>query len=204
MSEEVKQGRPVCGQCGKPAVMMIDEIPLCIDCEYKFQQSRWMVFAQNAAMYNMADRQMVAVTGMPHLSSQIDIPNAPVPPIHYNNQNVTVQGGTVGAINFGNVNDIQVNLQALTQHGEIGVADALANMTNAILETHELAEAQKNELLEQLAFLSSQATAQPQERKPGMIKSVLGAIGEGAGAIKSIADAWGAVAPLLQGHFGIG
>ncbi|AWW73844.1 hypothetical protein CD351_05320 [Erythrobacter sp. KY5] len=184
--------------------MVIEEMPLCIDCEYKFQQSRWMVFAQNAAMYNMADRQMTAVTGMPHLSSQIDIPNAPVPPLHYNNQNVTVQGGTVGAINFGNVNDIQVSLQTLTQNGEIGFADALADVTNAILESNEIAEDQKNELLEQVAFLSSQATSEPNDRKPGMIKSVLGTVSEGAGAVKALSDAWGAVEPLLKGHFGIG
>lgn len=194
---------PQCSQCGKPAVVLVGNQPLCIDCEYKYQQSRWMVFVQSAAMLNLADRELTQAVGMPHLSNQINIPPAPVPPIHYNNQTVTVTGGIIGAINFGNVNDIQVHLQTLTQNGEVAVADAMANLTNAILNSNEIADAEKNELLEHVAFLTTQASAPLAERKPGIIKTVVSAVKEGAGAISSVAGAWGAVEPLLHGHFGL-
>jgi hypothetical protein len=192
-----------CGQCGKPAIVLLNEHPLCVDCHYKLEQTYWMKFAKAATMANMADRDMVLITGIPHLSNQIYIPPPPIPPIHYNNQTVTVTGGTVGAINFGNVNDIQVNLQALTQNGEVGIADAMANLTNAILNAKDVPEAQKNELLEQVAFLTAQASVLPAERKPGMIKTIVSAVKDGAGAISSVAGAWGAVEPLLHGHFGL-
>ena len=203
MTNTGQSSTPACGQCGKPAIVFLDEQPVCVDCHYKFQQSQWMQFAQHAAMINMLDQEMAASVGMLHLANPIAIPAAPVPPIYYNNQAVTVQGGTVGAINFGNVHEIQVSLQAVTQNGEVGIADALAQLTNAVLSNNDASEAVKNDLLEQLAFLSSQAAAPVAERKPGMIKSVFTAVKDGAAAIGGLAEAWGAVEPLLNGHFGL-
>lgn len=202
MSEQANPS-PQCDQCGKPAIILMGGHPLCVDCNYKAKQAQWMQFAQAAAMANMADRELTLAAGMPHLSSQIEIPPAPVPPIHYNNQVVTVNGGNVGAVNFGNVNEIQVRLGALTQSGEVGVAEAFAKLTNAILQANDAGEAQKNELLEQVAFLTAQASAPSAERKPGMIKSIVSAVKDGASAISSVAGAWGAVEPLLHGHFGL-
>lgn len=177
-------------------------MPICIDCNYKHQQSQYMQFAQNAAMLNHASRRMGIVTGMPHLINEVVIPPAPIPPLHYNNQVVTVNGGNVGAINFGNIKEIRVRIEALSQQGEIGVAEALANLTNAILASEEAEEGVKNELLEQVAFLSEQAALSPKERKPGLIKSVLTAFREGVGTVKATAEAWNAVGPLLEGHLG--
>ena len=154
-------------------------------------------------MTNMAEKDLALVAGMQHLSNEIKIPPAPIPPIHYNNQVVTVNGGNVGAINFGNVHEIQVSLGQLTQGGKIGVADAMANLTNAILNSNEIAGAGKNELLEQVAFLTSQASVPPTERKPSVIKTILSTVKEGAAAIGGVAGAWNAVEPLLHGYFGL-
>ena len=203
MIESSQSLHTACSQCGKPPIVLSHGHPLCVDCHYKVQQGQWMEFAQHAAMLNMLDKEMTDIVGMPHLSNQIKIPQAPIPPIHYNNQSVTVTGGTVGAINFGNVRDIQVSLQALTQNGEAGVADAMAGLTNAILEIGGVAEADKNELLEQVAFLTAQASTPPADRKLGMIKTVVAAVKDGARAVGGVASAWGAVEPLLKGHFGL-
>lgn len=161
-----------------------------------------MVFAQNAAMLNYAEDELAQFVG--GRSNHIKIPHAPVPPIHYNNQSISISGGQVGAINFGNVHEIQVSLEALTQNGEIGIADRLADVTNAIMDAADASEAAKNELLEQVAFLSSQASAKPAERKPGAVKAVLTAIRDGAATIGSVATAWQAAEPLLTSYFGLG
>ncbi len=94
-----------------------------------------------------------------------------------------------------------VSLGALTQNGEVGVAQTMAELTNAILNAHEIAEGEKSELLEHVAFLTSQASAPPADRKPGM--TVVSAVKDGAAAVGSVAGAWAAVEPLLQGHFGL-
>lgn len=182
---------------------MIGTEPVCIPCEHTFQQSRYMEFAQNAAMLNFAAQEMDAVIGFGPRSPTVQIPKAPVPPLYFNNQSVTVSGGTIGSINMGTARDIQVSLKLITENGDLGVADKLADLANAILNADVADDAAKNELLEQVAFITQQASAKPDERKPGPIKAMLSAIKEGAGAITSAAGAWSAVEPLLRSHFGI-
>lgn len=194
---------PSCANCGKPAFVYLNEFPVCIDCKYKVDQSQWMQFAQNAAMLNYLERQMTDIVGMPHLANEIAIPKPPVPPINYHHQSVSVSDSTVGAINLGNVHDIQVNLQALTQKGSPDIVQPLQQLTDAILNAQDANEAEKNELLEQVASLTALANAKPEERKTGVVKALLGAIKDGATTITSAAAAWASVEPILKGHFGL-
>lgn len=148
-----KKQWPGCGNCGKPAIVFLGGNPVCIDCKYKHDMSQWMEFAQNATMLNFAAQEMDAIVGFGPPSPTIQIPRPPVPPINYNHQTVSVSGGTVGAINFGNVRDIQVNLQALAENGSPDIVESLTNLTDAILNANDTAEPVKNELLEQIATL---------------------------------------------------
>lgn len=194
---------PGCGNCGKPAFVYLGKFPVCIDCKYKVDIGQWMSFAQNAAMMNHASQEIDHILGLGPISPQIQIPRPPVPPINYNNQTVSVSGGTVGSINFGNVHEIQVNLQALTEHGAQDLVEPLTKLTDSILNAQDADEPTKNELLEQVAALTALANAQSADRKQGTVKALFGAIKEGAGAIGGVATAWQAVEPLLKGHFGL-
>ena len=209
MSDEQKSAEPEgakswpsCANCGRPAIVSLGGYPACIDCRYKHDISQWMTFAQSATMANLAAQEMDVVVGFGPPSPQIVIPRPPVLPNNYNNQTVTVTGGQVGAINFGNVDEIQVHLQTMTRNGEPGLADAMAALTNSVLNADEVDEKSKNELLEQLAFVTQQANVKAEERKPGAIKAMLSAIKDGATAISAAGGAWTAVEPLLKGHFG--
>jgi hypothetical protein len=203
VSEAETPKRILCSQCGqRGAILLIGNEPVCIPCEHTFQQSRWMKFAQNAAMLNFAAQELDEAVGFGPPSPMIQVPRAPVPPLYFNNQSVTVSGGTVGSINMGAARDIQISLEVLTQNGDLTVADRLADLTNAVLNADDTTEATKNDLLEQIAFLTQQASAKPEERKAGILKSILATVKEGTGAIGSAAGAWTAVEPLLKGHFG--
>jgi hypothetical protein len=61
---------------------------------------------------------------------------------------------------------------------------------------------QRNELIEQIAFLSEQAVAPPNERKPGLIKATLGYLTQASGTVSAMAGAWHAAEPILKGLFG--
>jgi phage shock protein A len=58
-------------------------------------------------------------------------------------------------------------------------------------------------LLEQVALLSSQATAAVQQGKPEMIRAAIEAIANTAKTITGIARAWQVCEPLLKKIFGI-
>jgi hypothetical protein len=197
-----KEQWPSCGNCGKPAIVLLGNYPACIDCKYKHDMGQWMQFAQHASMVNFAAAEMDAVVGIGPPTPTIQIPRPPVPPINYNNQTVSISGGSVGAINFGNVRDIQVNLQSLVESGSPDIVEPLTKLTDAILNAQDAEDAAKNELLDQIATLMALANSKPEERKPGVVKALFSGIKQGAGAISSAVGAWEAVEPLLKGHFG--
>lgn len=200
---EATGGMIACGQCGRPAIVVDSEVPLCVDCDYKFQQSRYLVFVQNAAMLNHAAQEFDHIAPFGPSSPRIEIPPAPVPPIHYNNQSVSVSGGNVGSVNFGQVESIKVDIGVLTQTGAVSQAEALVAVVNAVLDEPDLAPEKKNELLEQLAFLTKEAAVPANQRKPGVVKAVLSTVKEGAAAAGAVATAWTAAEPIIRGFFGI-
>jgi len=196
--------RPACGNCGKPAFSYMNDFPVCIDCGYKVQHAHWMEMSHNIAMLNHADRELAIACGMPQLANPIEIPRAPMPPITYNNQSVTVTGGTVGVINTGNVEQIRVNLQSLSETAAVDLVEPLKLLTEAILEAQDADADLKNELLEQVAALTEQAKEKPEARKGGTIKALFSAVKTGASTIGSVASAWTSVETLLRTHFGLG
>lgn len=164
---------------------------------------QWMQFAQHATMYNLSAEEIDYVAPFGPVTPKIQIPRPPVAPINYNHQSVSVTGGNVGVINFGNVEQIQANLQSLVETGSADLVEPLKQLTDAIVNADEADEAAKNELLEQVATLTDLASAKPDERKPGVVKALLSGISQGAQTIGSVAGAWAAVEPLLIGHFGL-
>ena len=117
--------------------------------------------------------------------------------------NIKLDNSVVGAINTGNVRDIDVNLNQLHTAGLDKLKDAISALAQAVVDDKQATADEKNALLEQVAFLSSQATAAMQERKLGMIRAAMGAIASTATAITSISGAWQACEPLLKMIFAI-
>ena len=99
---------------------------------------------------------------------RIALPHIPRPPFTLNN--IKLDNSVVGAINTGTVKTIDVNLTHLHNAGSDRAGDALAKLTEAIISADELDPKQKNEMAEQVAFLSEQAVAAAKDRKPGVIK----------------------------------
>ncbi|KKW89403.1 hypothetical protein [Sphingobium chungbukense] len=160
-----------------------------------------MVFAQSMTLMNQAEHEMAGLTGMaPNITP---IPPAPIPPIHYNNQNVSISNSNVGVLNLGSAKDIQVEMKTMVEQGNVALADALSAMTNAVLHDEAADIAARNELLDLIAALSQQANAKPEGRKLGTIKAIFGAAQAGAAAVQGAAGAWGALEPLLKVHFGL-
>lgn len=117
--------------------------------------------------------------------------------------NFKIDNSVVGAINTGNVKSIDVSLTNLHNAGRDEVRDALKALTEAILCEMTMNDTIKNELVEQVAFLSEQAVMATKDRKPGLIKATFGALTQAAGTVSALAGAWQAAAPILKGVFGL-
>ncbi len=189
-----------CGQCGKPAVAQVSGVPICIDHYTAFLTAQTTLLRHQMAMINYTEQQMASMSGMPWSANQINIPSLPSAPITLNN--IRLENSSVGAINTGNVRDIEVNLGRLQNAGSENATKALKVFTEAVIADESISENQKHELLEQIAYLSGQATASAQDRKPAIIKPTLSALSQSATAIGSLATAWQVLGPILQSIFG--
>ncbi len=150
---------------------------------------------------NHAAAELDSVTGLINFTPRMQVPDLPKAPIIYNN--IKVDNSVIGAINTANVQTIDVSLSVLNQAGHSQASEALKALTEAVLKEELLDEVLKHEILDQVAFLSEQAIAPAQQRKPGLIKATLASLTLTANAVAAVAAAWPTLQPILKGIFGI-
>jgi hypothetical protein len=159
-----------------------------------------MAFRLNAIGMNYALDEMDNVTGLPLSGPRMQVPEIPKGPPILNN--IKVDNSVVGSINTGNVQAIDVNLTYLHSVGNDKARDALKVLTEAVVNDTSVSDTQKNELLDQITFLSEQTVAGAKDRKPGLIKATFSALTEAAHTVTSMAGAWQVAEPILRSLFG--
>lgn len=153
------------------------------------------------AMLNLAAAEMDMAVGGFGMGPQVVIPSMPNSATTVNN--IRVENSTVGAINTAAVSSIQVSLGQMHAAGMESLEASITNLTEAVANEASLAVSQRNDLLDQIAFVSQQAAAAAHARNPGMIKAALAGIGSVASTVSGVATAWTVCAPLLKGIFGL-
>ncbi len=111
---------------------------------------------------------------------------------------IHVNNSVVDSINTGNVKSIEVSMTQISNRGERELADAFKRFTEAVVNTTEVPQDKKNELLEQVAFLAAEAAVSKKERKPSIIKSVLAGIRDGVAIFAALRQLWTEFQPLLE------
>lgn len=137
-------------------------------------------------------------------------------PVHLNfnvtinimtNNEATIIGSNVGSFSqasIASIEGIETNIGSLKQGNSEKVAEALAALTSAIETSKELESTKaRDELLDQLKFISDHALQPPEKRSSGVVKSVLSGFGQGCQALGGLAAAWQTWGPVITAHFGI-
>jgi hypothetical protein len=125
-----------------------------------------------------------------------------LPPVPFTLNNIRVERSTVGAINTGEVAKIDVSITVLQQAGNKDISEALKSLTQAIIDASDMPKDSKSQTLDQVAYLSEQATAASKDRKPGMIRAAFSAITQTATTVSAVATAWSVAEPILRAYFG--
>ena len=92
----------------------------------------------------------------------------------------------IGSINTGNIGQIDVALSDIKNGGNDELANNIKEFTEAVLASTVLTIEMKNEIIEQLSFLSGQATVPKESQKGSIIKPILSTIGKGIQHIPSL------------------
>jgi hypothetical protein len=191
-----------CSQCQRLGVAAINGTTLCVDCFYKFEVARTLGLRIAAIGMNHAAAELDFATGLRNFTPRIQVPDIPRGPVILNN--IKVDNSVVGTINTGNVETIDVSITYLKEAGNEQISAALKTLAEVIANATAIPAPNKNQLLDQVAYLSEQAVAAAKERRPGMIQAAFAAIAQGSTAVAAVASAWQAAAPLLKSYFGFG
>ena len=192
-----------CSQCDKPAMWQIEDNYLCLDCYSKFVQINHLQLSQLASLANQAVDNMENIAGLPSgfLGGRLRI-TSPPPTINTSQtNNIRVDNSVVGAINTGNIKKLDIMMNTMRGENNQELADALQKLTQAILDTTDLEQSDKNSALEWLSFLSKEALTQETGRQPTIGKAAISTLEKILSNTGSIASIWSAVKPLLETLF---
>lgn len=188
-----------CSQCDKPAVLG----DLCVDHYYKLQQAIYLQSSMVAAMQNLLAAELDAGTGYLVHHPRIIIPPPPSIGDNVTFNNINIDRSTVGAINTGILSNLDVSMDLVKSKGEDELAAAIKELTQAIYDSKEVDDSFKNDILDQLQFIVAQATAEPENRSTGLVKSVLAGIRSSISVVAGLLAIWDRVEPLIEVAVGI-
>ncbi|CAD7778527.1 hypothetical protein BLFGPEAP_02013 [Candidatus Methanoperedenaceae archaeon GB50] len=127
-------------------------------------------------MLNYLTAEIEAVGGLPRLFPRYKVSS----PVYYKGDlilnNINIQNSNVGVINTGNVESIDVSLTFLKEQGNEEIAELIKILTKEIIKNKDIVENQKNEILEQLAFITEQLSIPKEQRKTSILKTIFATI----------------------------
>jgi hypothetical protein len=191
MSDQV-----VCSQCGRPPLHIYrvkggGEIVLCLDCSLKYQRIVDMQVARAERQLNFISDQAAFVVGLPSVGPRYPERPRPVEVSGMTLNNIQISGGTVGVLNAGSIQRVDVAIGAIQNGGDTALAAAIKELTEAIATSSELRDQQKNDALEMLDVVAAEATQPKEKRRTAVAKPVLGALAEIIKVGASLATLWG-------------
>ncbi len=190
-----------CTQCGKSAIISVDNNPLCADCYLKFQQATQMQNAIQIQKVNYLTDMIEATIGIYGVLPRYKVtqPMVHQGPLTFNN--IRVDQSVVGSINTGDVQRIDIAMSDIKRSGNEELVKALEEFTEAVIAETKLEAKLRNEIIEQISFLASQSALPKENQKPGIVKAVLLRVKNMASTIVLLASLWDKLQPLLEKVF---
>lgn len=178
-------------------------IPLCLDCYFKFSQINQQEIENNERMINFAKDEMDAIVGFGPLGPRFPARPQPVYISGVKMSNISVNNSVVGGINTGSIGTVDQSISALIQLGKPECADAFKKLTEAILQSNDLTRNQCNELIEILSVLSKEAATPPKTRENSVAHTLLDKaikVSSMANDITEICQKWWPVVAAVFGY----
>ena len=191
-----------CSQCSTPAVWDMGGTYLCVNCYAKLQQAAYLQYIQLASLINQQLDSMDNIVGLPVTGGRLRIPTpTTINADQTTFNNIRVNDSIVGTINTGNVQKLDSRVSAMRGENREELANAIQQLTQAILNAPDLQPSNKNSALECLSFLSDQALTPETERQSTVGKTIVSTLEKILANTGSLASIWSAVKPLFDSLF---
>ncbi len=191
-----------CNQCDKQAMYRVEEsIPLCLDCFFKWSQIQQQDRENNERMINYLQDQMAYTVGLPQTGPRFPPRPQSVVIAEAKLHNIHVSNSVVGFINTGSIGTVDQSISALIQTGKPEMADAVKNLSEAILRSGDLTPNQKNELIESLSVIVKEAVTPKETRQNTVALSLLEKAKNATSVAKDISEICQKLWPVLHAVF---
>lgn len=196
-----------CYQCPKPALFMVGDpgqaIPLCLDCNSKFQEVIDRQMENSERMLNHLAAEMEATVGMSGLVPRFP-PRRPRTVIQSGKvtmHNINIDRSNIGVVNTGYIGSVDSAVGSMRAAGEANAADAFRGFTEKLLRLPDVDPKEKDAILELLSLLATEATMPPEKRRSSAMRTLLAELANLVSGIASAAQLHAQYAPLIARLF---
>ena len=186
-----------CGQSFEKMFQFNDGSIICMNCYSRYQSAQESNQRGLERMMNYLTDEIEAAVGIPLSSPRFPEPK---PPVYMNNptvNNMNIQNSIVGAVNQGSVENMNVSLRNVSQNNSIE-AQLIKTFTELFLQSEEIQKEQKEEILEQLSFLTTQLTKPEEKRPQPIIKTMIENISNILKGSKFLLEFWTVIQALFN------
>lgn len=188
-----------CSQCGLPAIGVLGGSPLCVDhfatMERLLQQRAELAMKRRDSIR----RQMWEIAGLDPPASLQPQPVVHAGPTTFNQ--VVVRDSVVGAINQGKVEQLNVKLKTATSTSNEHVAEVIALLAQAVVDSPDLKAEAKDEVLEHLDQLADMNNQPSEKRNRSVGKIIVRRLHELLQSAGATASVWQLARQILEALF---
>jgi len=193
---------PQCSQCNRPAIYMVGEHPLCLQCNALHQNILDRQLANHERELDRILDDMEMTTGVPLPRRRPQPRPAPVIVNGVTLHNINIRDSNVGVVNTGRLSQVDTAISVIGHRGDAQLAAALKALTDAVVGSAALAAPAKQEAIEILSSLSTEATAPPAQRRGSVARTLMGRLKELLSVAADLAEVYQPALELIGAAFG--
>ena len=187
-----------CSQCGNKPMYVYKGHPLCLACYTKVAQNLQNEYRANAAMINFLMGSMDSMAGLP-VSPRFEIP--PESQTNISQNYIMVDRSVIGTINTGTINTLNNSMNKISNLVNPELANSLAQFTEAILKNQELSDELKQELIDNISFLSDQILTPQGRQNKTLITRTVNFIRDNISTLQTLMAMWPPIYDSLKHIF---
>lgn len=196
-----------CHNCSKPVMFMIGDskkgIPLCLDCNAKFQEVMDRQQERNELLLNYYADQIEYTVGLPGIIPRVPLrrPRTVIQQGGLMMNNIRIDRSNIGVVNTGFIGSVDTAVGVMKSSGDAEAAQAFQEFTERVVANADADAALKNKVIELLSVLASEATAPKDRRRGTAMRALLTELSTICSGVASLVQLYHQYSPVVEGLF---
>lgn len=179
------------------------QVPLCLDCYIRLENVQQQKLAALERNMNYLTAEMESMVGLPGIFPRY--PERPAPRVIQTGgvtlNNIRVSNSEIGVLNTGSIENVDSTVTVLKSSGNSELAQAVTALSEAVIKSNEISSNEKNQIIELLGAISSEAIAPKQKQRRSVVKALLSELSGMLSGIGSLASLWEKVKGVFEQVF---